>query len=201
MAELNNERSRLVSLIAGKPGDSRITIRETDDGLGIHNPSHRQMPLILFLLLWLGGWAFGEFFALSQIFSGGGPFGVDLFLLFWVTFWTLGGALAWWFVLWQLFGVEQLFITSGAVVREAGLWRLRRRRVYPLGSVSEFELAAVPVRQNSFNHAITFKADGKSRGFGIGMSPDEAEAALDAIRKFIARETGAAEAGDEPAKG
>ncbi|MEX0955988.1 MAG: hypothetical protein WDZ83_12345 [Rhizobiaceae bacterium] len=54
MAELDTERRKLVSLIAER-GDDRVTIRETDDGLGIHNPSHRILPVILFLLLWLGG--------------------------------------------------------------------------------------------------------------------------------------------------
>lgn len=201
MAELDAERRKLVSLIAADRGDSRITIRETEDGLGIHNPTHRQMPVIVFLLLWLGGWSFGEYFALSVIFSGTGMSEGDLFLIFWVTFWTLGGLAAWWFVLWQMFGVEQFFVTSGAVVREVGLWRLRRRRVYPLHSVSGFKLASGPRMGSQFaNGAIAFTAEGAERRFGIGMSSEEAGTALAAIRRHLSQ-GGAASDADIPDTG
>lgn len=73
--------------------ENRITIRETLDGLGIYNPARRNIVLVLFLMLWLTGWAFGEYFALSQILRGGNIFG-SLFLLVWASFWTLGGLFA-----------------------------------------------------------------------------------------------------------
>jgi hypothetical protein len=187
MAELDAERRKLISLIAER-GDERVTTRETQDGLGIHNPTHRQMPVIVFLLLWLGGWSAGEYFALYEIFSGGGMSEGGMFLIVWVTFWTLGGIAAWWIVLWQMFGVEQLFITSGAVVREVGLWRLRRRRVYPLHRVSGFKLASGPRMGGPFtNGAIAFTAEGTERRFGIGMSDKEARSALAAIRRHMPR--------------
>jgi hypothetical protein len=119
-----------------------------------------------------------------------------LFLIFWVTFWTLGGIAAWWFVLWQLFGVEQLFITSGAAVHEVGLWRLRRRRVYPLDSVSGFELTAARTTKRSVNRAITFQVDGKQHGFGIGLSAEEARMALAVIKRYLARDSASGGARD-----
>lgn len=195
MTGIEGQRRKLVSLIARR-GDSRVTIRETHDGLGIHNPTHRQMPIILFLLLWLGGWSFGEYFALSVIFSGDGPAEADLFLVFWVTFWTLGGLAAWWFVLWQLFGVEQLFITGGALVHEVGLWRLRRRRVYRLDGVGGFKLATGPKMGNQLTTgAIAFTAEGNERRFGIGMDEKEAKTSLAAIRRHLPG-PGAASVGD-----
>jgi hypothetical protein len=197
MADLNDERRKLVSLIAADRGDSRVTIRETDDGLGIHNPTRRQMPLIIFLLLWLGGWSFGEYFALSEIFSSGTPLAADLFLIFWVTFWTLGGLAAWWFVLWQMFGVEQLFITGGAVVHEIGLWKLRRRRVFALDEVSGFDLSGQQTAANSTSRAISFKAGSKAHGFGVGMSREEAETALAAIRRHLPQKVEVVEARTE----
>lgn len=184
MSDPTAARRNIVNLLK-KRADSRITIRETADGLGIDNPSHRQMPVILFLLLWLGGWSVGEYFALNEIFRGGTPLAADLFLIVWVTFWTLGGAAAWYFVLWQLFGVERLFITGGALVREAGLWRLRRRQVFDLARVSEVELSAAPAAANSTNRAISFKVDGKQFGFGIALSKEEAEQSLAAIRRHL----------------
>ena len=188
MSDPTAARRTIVELLK-KRADSRITIRETDDGLGIHNPSQRLMPVILFLLLWLGGWSVGEYFALSEIFRSGSPLAADLFLIVWVTFWTLGGAAAWFFVLWQLFGVEQLFITSGAVVHEIGLWRFRRRQIYPIDSVSGFELSGKPTAGNSTNRAIKFMADGKERSFGVSMSKEEAEQSLAAIRRHLGTDT------------
>ena len=73
--------------------ENRITIRETLDGLGIYNPARRNIVLVLFLMLWLTGWAFGEYFALSQILRGGNLVG-SLFLLVRGAFWTLGGLFA-----------------------------------------------------------------------------------------------------------
>lgn len=187
MAELEAERRKLVSLIP-EHGDDRVTIRETDDGLGIHNPSHRMMPVIVFLLLWLGGWSFGEYFALYEILSGSDMSEGGMFLIVWVTFWTLGGIATWWFVLWQMVGVEQLFITSGALVREVGLWRLRRRRVYPLHSVIGFKLASGSSMGGPFtNGAIAFTVEGTERRFGIGMSDREARMALAAISRHLPR--------------
>ncbi|GAB5505737.1 MAG: hypothetical protein Rhirs2KO_09000 [Rhizobiaceae bacterium] len=188
MAELDSQRRKVLSQIARHPGissDSRITIRETADGLGIDNPGHRRMPIILFLLLWLGGWGVGEIFALREIFGGGGPLSADLFLIIWVTFWTIGGAAVWVFVLWQLFGVERLFITSGALVREIGLWRIRRRQVFDLAQVSDFKLSSAPAAPNSTNRAISFKVAGEDQSFGVSMSREEATASLAAIRRHL----------------
>ena len=44
----------------------------------------------VFLLCWLGGWAFGFVSVLSQLMSGKG----NLFMLFWLGAWTVGGILA-----------------------------------------------------------------------------------------------------------
>ena len=53
------------------PPDARVSIRETPDGLGIHNPARRNIVAVLFLSLWLAGWAAGEAFALSELTRGG----------------------------------------------------------------------------------------------------------------------------------
>jgi hypothetical protein len=44
----------------------------------------------VFLLFWLGGWAFGFKSAASQLMSGNG----NLFVVFWLGAWTVGGILA-----------------------------------------------------------------------------------------------------------
>jgi hypothetical protein len=49
-----------------------------------------QYGICLFLLFWLGGWAYGLHSVLAEISAGKG----NLFLWFWLGGWTLGGAFA-----------------------------------------------------------------------------------------------------------
>lgn len=164
----------------------RITIRETADGLGVHVPAVRNIPLILFLLVWLAGWSAGEIFALHEIITGG--FGaVDLFLVVWVSAWTIGGLAAWHFLLWQMFGVERLFVTGGAVVTESGFGPLRRRRVWRLDEVGNPARTYVETRsgQNSAVGTISFEADGRSYRFGVGLTETEAEEVLAAMLRYM----------------
>lgn len=186
------------------PPDSRITIRETLDGLGIYNPARRNIVLVLFLMLWLTGWAFGEIFALSEIFRGGDLAG-SAFLLVWVTFWTLGGLFALATLLWNLFGSERLFVTGGMLVHSVGVGPLRRKRIYAAGEVSGLRVVgsgdpagnAIPVG------SIDYQARGSSHTFGIGMSRQEAEASLAAIRRALPLPDGGdiPPPGDGPAEG
>jgi len=166
------------------PPDARVSIRETPDGLGIHNPARRNIVAVLFLSLWLAGWAAGEAFALSELTRGGNIAGA-LFLLAWLAIWTLGGLAALAIVLWNLFGSERLFVTGGALVRSVGFGPLRRRRVHALDEVGDFRIVgkggsgAFPVGM------IGYRARGQDRTLGLGMSRDEAEAALAAIRRAL----------------
>ena len=166
--------------------ENRITIRETLDGLGIYNPARRNILVILFLMLWLAGWAFGEYFALSEIARGRNIFS-SLFLLVWLGIWTLGGLGAAAVLLWNLFGSERLFVTGGVLVHSRGYGPLQRRRVHPVGEVSGLTL---DTRSDPANGAVQFgtigyRAGGRARRFGIGMTRAEAEASLAAIHRAL----------------
>lgn len=166
--------------------ENRIVIRETLDGLGIYNPARRNIVLILFMMLWLTGWAFGEYFALSDILRGGNIVG-SIFLLVWASFWTLGGLGALIVLLWNLFGSERLFITEGMLVHSKGFGPFRRKRIYPVGQVNSFR---VDTRGDPATNAIplgsvSYQAGGAARLFGIGMTREEAETSLAAIRRAL----------------
>ena len=165
--------------------ENRITIRETLDGLGIYNPARRNIVLILFMMLWLTGWSFGEYFALSQILRGGN-IAASVFLLVWATFWTLGGLGALAVLLWNLFGSERLFITGGTLIHTKGFGPFQRKRAYPVGQVNGFR---IDTRGNPATNAVPLGAveyqAGGVRYFGIGMTREEAEASLAAIRRAL----------------
>ena len=173
------------------PTTGRITIRETGDGLVVRVPAVKHVIILAFLLVWLGGWSVGEWFALSEILSGG--FGSpDLFLLFWVTLWSLGGLVAWSIVLRQLFGAERLFITGGALVKESGIGPFRRRRIWELTKVSGFR------KQDATGSGVVFEAEGKEQSFGAGMTSEENDAVLAALGRHLPREARPATAPANP---
>lgn len=172
---------------AAVSGLERITIRETEDGLGVHVPPVRNVPLILFMIVWLGGWAMGEVFALSEIMRG--PLlGPNLFLLVWVSIWTVAGVGAVAVLCWQFAGTERLFITAGAVVHDWGVGPFRRQKVWHPGEAVDFRRAPPSLTQNNVaasNRGIAYDAGGRTRFFGSGMTSAEIGAVLAAIGRQL----------------
>lgn len=166
-------------------GNLRIAVRETGDGLGIHIPPARNYLAVVFLLFWLCGWAAGEFFAFREFF-GGGISVPDVFLLIWIIPWTVGGAGVLWVILWQLFGVERLYFTANALVREWSVLALSRRRI-----VHGNDIATVTVDSGVSNDlagfgAVNVKTTGRSMRIGSGLTRYEAELVAKLIRDAAA---------------
>lgn len=172
--------------------DWRIIFRRTPDGIGVYNPTRRKLALVAFMLVWLCGWAVGEWFALSEIFRAGSPLAVDLFLLVWVSLWTLGGLGVLAVVGWQLFGVEKLFlIEGGGIVTERGLGPITRRKVFRIDQVSEIGLTEEKRKGAAdgvfSGGAVRFLADGKPQSFGIELDDEEADRVVTLMREFVER--------------
>ena len=76
------------------PEGSAITVTQAGSETVIIVPYAKggagRYGILLFMLCWLGGWAFGEYHAVTELASGRG----GLFVLFWLGAWTLGGAMA-----------------------------------------------------------------------------------------------------------
>ncbi|MCK1385714.1 hypothetical protein, partial [Bradyrhizobium sp. 21] len=75
------------------PTGSDISIRQGDQGPAIIIPAKGSPTRYLgglFLLFWLGGWAFGFKSALTTLLSGSG----NAFIIFWLGGWTAGGVAA-----------------------------------------------------------------------------------------------------------
>src|SRR5262245_57941649 len=97
---------------------SRVTLDEIN-GLEISIPAARKVSLMLFLGLWLIGWAFGELAVggalIMQAFGlaiGPRIHGVENlpFMLFWLCFWTAAGILVMDALVWQFRGRERITI-------------------------------------------------------------------------------------------
>ena len=96
----------------------------------------RALFPMLFLPVWLVGWAFGEVTVLRQLLSGSYSGAPDLFMLVWVTGWTLGGGWALATVAWLVAGRERVRVEQGTLTLEQVVGGVGRRRSYELRQVT-----------------------------------------------------------------
>jgi hypothetical protein len=80
-------------MVLNPPAGSKISIVSEggDSTIVIPQPNNlMRYPTGLFLLFWLGGWAFGFSHAVGEVMSGR----ANAFLVFWLGGWTIGGCFA-----------------------------------------------------------------------------------------------------------
>lgn len=104
-------------------------------GFTLTLPKRRPVFMLLFLPVWLVGWAFGEITVLSDLLAGEAPSGTNLFQLAWLVGWTLGGAWALGTFAWLLAGRERIRVEQGTLTLEHVISGLGRRRAFALAHV------------------------------------------------------------------
>jgi hypothetical protein len=164
-----------------------------------------------FLLVWLTGWAAGEVFALGFLavllrsiigaaagvpwpipggdwIAGGAAGFVLLFLLAWVTLWTVGGVAAITHLLRSLAGEDRVEVQSGGLDV--------RRRAGPFGRTRRFERAQIRrVRVRRHDKAVVLDTLSGSEVITEYGTPDERRAMADWLRgRLLLPETVAASA-------
>jgi hypothetical protein len=97
---------------------------------------------MLFLPLWLVGWAFGEVSAIGTLTSESGNAGTDLFMLVWLTGWTVGGAFAIGILLWLYFGKERVTLSTTTLEIRQEVLGVGRSREYDLTHVRNLRVSA-----------------------------------------------------------
>lgn len=189
---------------------ARTLVNDSSDGLELVIPAPRIWPVVIFLAIWLAGWATGEWFALRQILSPA-PLPAKLFLAVWVAFWTLGGVAALSICVWMLVGHERVRLRPDALTiqREAcglgptrvyELDRVLNLRAQPMPSLTEVAVApgaqapdgklTVPAEQvkrvmrvaGIGGPGISFTYAGKPVRFGVALDPMEAQMLVTQLR-------------------
>jgi len=169
----------------------RSSVEQTSAGLRIVIPSRANWFVVLFLCIWLCGWAFGEFFAAWALFGissakspqQGPP---NLLLLFWLVAWTFGGAAVVYGLVWNAVGRE--------IVTLDGATLSLRREPLPFPARKEFDWSAVgnlrvsPVGFSRYDWfqppssgVVAFDYSARTFRFGVGLDEAEGEMLVDAI--------------------
>ena len=184
VADARNEAvGRLIADAERLYGKLRIAILNTPDGLGIHIPPKRSIGLVLFLLVWLGGWAAGERFALTELWQSGFRL-PGVVLLIWIIPWTIGGLAVIWLVLWQLLGTERLFFTGGALVRELSILGFVRRRVLMAEDIRSVDADSAGNDLAGLG-TIKVRTSEKTMRIGSGLEAREAAIVAEVIRLHL----------------
>jgi hypothetical protein len=168
-----------------------VTIEGGPEGLEIVIPTSRSLFLVVFLGVWLVGWAMGEVNAFSQALSGrmGLPGPV---LLFWLVLWTAGGLVALYVWLWRLAGKERVLMGASTLRVKQDILGFGRTKVYELRKIRR--LRVVPRSAGSAHRDVTARLSGlaggaiefeyENRAIQFGFSIDET-----AARRIVERMT------------
>ncbi len=169
----------------------RSSIEESQGGLRIVIPARRNWFILLFLAVWLVGWAFGELSAIGVLFDVG-PMRTgrrsapSAFLAFWLLGWTFGGAAAAYTWLWNLCGREIVRIDGAALAISREPIPFPRSREFDWTQVRNLRVSpSLRPRQNFSPGTIAFDYGARTHGFGRGLDEAEAQMLIDAIaRRF-----------------
>lgn len=161
-------------------------ILETDtdpDTLAIRLRVKRQPVKLVFVGLWLCGWAAGEVSVLLALFWFGMEPIVAAFMLIWLTAWTLGGFRIITDFLWELGGYERLTVSDHLVTVTRAMPFRRRVTTCDASAVTNLrathtdsEVASLPgsgLKARRDLGTLKFDYGNYTIGFGMGLDPDE----------------------------
>ncbi len=180
----------------------RFTIQTIDLSTRFTVRTGRLNCSSIFLAVWLCGWAFGEFFALSTVLTGAvqsltsGESALDgswLGLLIWLFFWTIGGGIALVIFLWQVAGREVIEISHDAFKIGRKVFGLGPSRSYNPINIENLRAdesqPAISSMTTRFGGArfmgggrLVFDYGGAQVSFGSGLDANEARLLLAEIQ-------------------
>jgi hypothetical protein len=150
-----------------KPGRPRAVTASIPGGIRVAVQTPKKLFALIFLPVWLTGWAFGEAVAIRTLLGAGSaqfsrptPTG---FLAVWLLIWTVGGALVLASFLWMAFGRETLEISGGTLRVRREAVRIGRTWSYDLAHVRNVRWSPAPFNPFSWNASL------RHWGFGNGV--------------------------------
>jgi hypothetical protein len=170
-----------------KPPGPRHQVLEQADGIAIRIPTRRNLFILVFLSLWLCGWAVGEVSAPIAFFASArkNP-GTDAFLLIWLCGWTVGGAFAICVWLWQFKGCEIITVSPVGLGIRHEVIGFGLTRSYELSEIRDLRIAPPVFNPFDFRSRMsiwgigggTIAFDYGYKTFRFAAGVDEAEARI-----------------------
>ncbi len=140
-----------------QPPPPRYRLRSDGMTLEITIPGPRQIFAALFMLVWLGGWLFGEVMVGGILWKELHPWFLfdpvkppieraalgfeNLFLLSWFVLWTIGGGFVIYQLLWNVVGQERIWIDNTGLRIRREVLGFGVTRLYDLSAVSNLRVA------------------------------------------------------------
>jgi hypothetical protein len=176
------------------PASMRTSIVEGAGFVELRIPGSRNVFLVIFLLVWLGGWAFGELAVIARLLRGpslaeSAHPSPTAFMVVWLVGWTAGGAYAAYAWVWTVFGREVVRLDGVVLSVSRQPIGIPRRRDFDWQEVRNLRIDRGRIRRwdlqrTPFDGRIAF--DYGARTYRLGQGVDEAEAAM-LIRELESR--------------
>lgn len=178
------------AMVASAATSNQARISYPSGNLEVSLPSRKNWFILIFLGIWMLGWAVGELGVLGLLFSGivRGP--APPIILAWLLMWTVGGMLAMTFLLWGLVGREVITIRENVLVIRRQIWRFGYDRRYELARVHNLRGAAWltdasgvigSIGRFSGAGTIVFDCGGLTHRFGAGLGAEEAARVVEVL--------------------
>ncbi len=178
-----------------KPFSTRHTSEDLIDILKITIPSRKQWFQILFMSFWMIGWAFGEVGALRSLISGEGFGGPGLFMIVWLSGWTIGGGYVIYIISWQLFGNEIIQVSNSVITTSRSVLGFGFPKEYSSEYIKALRVSTSSSSNDTFGWSrasrfygiggglIAFDYGSKTINFGGGIDEAEAKQILSEIQQ------------------
>lgn len=139
-----------------QPSPWRFTVQDCADRRIVIIPAERELGALIFISIWLIGWAAGEVAGISHFPSHG-----DFLMATWLAGWSVAGiaVIAWW--IWLIAGVETITIDSASFNYQRGLLGLSHTRTFLVESARCLRVIRGPDRNglsSSFYLAFDYGA-------------------------------------------
>ncbi len=175
--------------------EGRSTIEKIDGALQITIPAKRHPVVLIFIMAWFGGWAFGEFTALNMLidFFNKKTAGVSMFVVFWLIAWTVAGFFVLKYILWMICGREIIKVSTKSIILSKKTLCFKSEKEYAVSNVKNFRI--VPRIEGytgrryggsaDMLEKICFDYGMKTVKFGLGLDEAEANYIIEKISQKI----------------
>ncbi|MGC4052606.1 MAG: hypothetical protein QM757_25025 [Paludibaculum sp.] len=178
------------AMVVSAATSQQARISYPSGNLEVSLPSRKNWFILIFLGIWMIGWAVGELGVLGLLFSGivQGP--APPIILAWLILWTIGGILALTFLLWGLIGREVISFRENALIIRRQIGRFGFDRRFELAKVHNLRGAAWltdaggvigSIGRFSGAGTIVFDCGGFTHRFGAGLEPEEAARVVEVL--------------------